>query len=108
MEDQLYMTAEEAAQALGVNVATVYAYVSRKILRAYRPPGVRSSKYWRADVERIRSKAPAPGHDTDPLVSQTQITAITDSQITLRETVQDPTGEWIERTSTLQLQEKAR
>jgi len=37
-----------------------------------------------------------------------QITAITDSQITLRETVQDPTGEWIERTSTLQLQEKAR
>jgi len=37
-----------------------------------------------------------------------QITAITDSQITLRETVQDPTGEWIERTSTLQMQEKAR
>ena len=37
-----------------------------------------------------------------------QITGITDSQITLRETVQDATGEWIERTSTLQIQEKAR
>jgi type IV pilus assembly protein PilP len=37
-----------------------------------------------------------------------QITGISDSQITLRETVQDPTGEWIERTSTLQIQEKAR
>jgi type IV pilus assembly protein PilP len=37
-----------------------------------------------------------------------QITSISDSQITLRETVQDPTGEWIERTSTLQIQEKAR
>jgi type IV pilus assembly protein PilP len=37
-----------------------------------------------------------------------QITAITDSQINLRETVQDATGEWIERASTLQLQEKAR
>ena len=37
-----------------------------------------------------------------------QVTAITDSQISLRETVQDPTGEWIERTSTLQIQEKAR
>jgi len=37
-----------------------------------------------------------------------QITGITDTQITLRETVQDPTGEWIERTSTLQIQEKAR
>jgi citrate synthase len=79
VEDKLYMTAEEAAQALGVNVATVYAYVSRKMLRAYRPPGVRSSKYWRADVERIRSKAPAAGHDADPLVSRTQITAITDA-----------------------------
>jgi type IV pilus assembly protein PilP len=37
-----------------------------------------------------------------------QITGITDSQITLRETVQDATGEWIERASTLQIQEKAR
>jgi citrate synthase len=79
VEDKLYMTAEEAAQALGVNVATIYAYVTRKILRAYRPPGVRSSKYWRVDVERIRSKAPPAGRDADPLVSQTQITAITES-----------------------------
>jgi type IV pilus assembly protein PilP len=37
-----------------------------------------------------------------------QVTGITDSQITLRETVQDATGEWIERASTLQIQEKAR
>ena len=37
-----------------------------------------------------------------------QITGITDTQITLRETVQDATGEWIERASTLQIQEKAR
>jgi type IV pilus assembly protein PilP len=37
-----------------------------------------------------------------------QITGISDTQITLRETVQDATGEWIERTSTLQIQEKAR
>ena len=37
-----------------------------------------------------------------------QVTDITDSQITLRETVQDATGEWIERASTLQIQEKAR
>ncbi|MET0382832.1 MAG: pilus assembly protein PilP [Burkholderiaceae bacterium] len=37
-----------------------------------------------------------------------QITGITDTEITLHETVQDATGEWIERTSTLQIQEKAR
>jgi type IV pilus assembly protein PilP len=37
-----------------------------------------------------------------------RITRITEQEVTLNETVQDATGEWIERTSTLQLQEKAR
>jgi type IV pilus assembly protein PilP len=37
-----------------------------------------------------------------------RITKITENEVTLSETVQDATGEWIERTSTLQLQEKAR
>lgn len=34
------------------------------------------------------------------------ITSISETEIALRELVQDPTGEWTERTSTLQLQEK--
>ena len=37
-----------------------------------------------------------------------RITKITETQIDLREIVQDAAGEWIERTSTLQLQEKAK
>ncbi len=37
-----------------------------------------------------------------------RITGISDTEITLNETVQDATGEWIDRTSTLQIQEKAR
>ncbi len=37
-----------------------------------------------------------------------EITKITESQITLREWVQDASGEWVERTTNLQLQEKAR
>jgi len=37
-----------------------------------------------------------------------KITKITETEIALREIVQDAAGEWIERTSTLQLQEKAR
>ena len=95
MEDQLYMTAEEAAAALGVSVATVYAYVSRKILRSHKAPGARASKYWRADVDRLRAKFPAGARrEVDPLVSQTQITVITQegpfyrghSAITLAET----------------------
>ncbi|MGQ9724750.1 MAG: pilus assembly protein PilP [Tepidimonas sp.] len=36
-----------------------------------------------------------------------RVTAISDHQITLREIVQDASGEWIERTATLQLQEGA-
>lgn len=37
-----------------------------------------------------------------------RITKITETEVVLREIVQDAAGEWIERTGTLQLQEKAR
>jgi type IV pilus assembly protein PilP len=37
-----------------------------------------------------------------------KVTRITETEVALREVVQDAAGEWIERTSTLQLQEKAR
>lgn len=37
-----------------------------------------------------------------------QITRIDETELTLRELVQDAAGEWIERTTSLQLQEKAR
>ena len=37
-----------------------------------------------------------------------RITKIAETEIALREIVQDAAGEWIERPSTLQLQEKAR
>ena len=37
-----------------------------------------------------------------------KITKISETEVSLREVVQDAAGEWIERTSTLQLQEKAR
>lgn len=37
-----------------------------------------------------------------------KITRISESEVVLREIVQDPGGEWIERTATLQLQERAK
>jgi type IV pilus assembly protein PilP len=37
-----------------------------------------------------------------------RITRITETEVTLREVVQDAAGEWIERPATLQLQERAR
>jgi type IV pilus assembly protein PilP len=36
-----------------------------------------------------------------------KITAITETDLTLREIVQDAAGEWVERSMTLQLQETA-
>lgn len=79
MDDKLYMSAEEVAAALGVSVTTVYAYVSRKQLRSYKPPGVRVARYWRADVERMRLKPPVGGQrEADTLVADTQITVMTE------------------------------
>jgi citrate synthase len=81
MSDELYISAEEAAEALGVNVATIYAYVSRKLIRSYKPPGTRVARYWRADIERIRQRTPASvaREQANPLVSETQITVITEA-----------------------------
>ncbi len=50
MDDELYMDAPEAAEALGVSVATLYSYVSRKGLRSFPTPGTRRRRYWRADI----------------------------------------------------------
>ena len=41
-------------------------------------------------------------------VGPTRVTQITESEITLREIVQDAAGEWIERSSMLQLQENTK
>jgi len=37
-----------------------------------------------------------------------RVTKINETEVTLREIVQDAVGEWIERTATLQLQEKSK
>ena len=37
-----------------------------------------------------------------------KITKVTETEVVLREIVQDPTGEWVERTATLQLQERSK
>jgi type IV pilus assembly protein PilP len=37
-----------------------------------------------------------------------KVTKITETEVTMREIVQDAVGEWIERTATLQLQERSK
>lgn len=52
-----YMSASEVAGELGISVATVYAYVSRGLIRSEAAGGkTRSRRYYREDVERLRQR----------------------------------------------------
>ena len=54
---ETWMSAEEAAKALGVNRATLYAYVSRGYVRSEARLGTaRERRYSREDVERLRRR----------------------------------------------------
>jgi len=52
-QDELYLTAEEAARLLGVNLPTLYAYVGRKNIRSIKVEGSRKRRYWAADIQRL-------------------------------------------------------
>src|SRR5689334_17386325 len=52
--DERYLTAAEAAKALGVSQATLYAYVSRGLVRSEAASqGQRGRRYRRDDVDRL-------------------------------------------------------
>ncbi len=82
---RLYVEAPEAAEMLGVSVTTLYAYVSRKSIRSFPTPGTRRRRYWRADVEAIRSKlVPAGAPTPSTLVRDTELTLLTKSGLFYR------------------------
>lgn len=61
MEGKEYLSAAEACQMLGIKAATLYAYVSRGLLRSYRQGIRRTRLYLRADVEHLtRLRGPGP------------------------------------------------
>lgn len=49
-EPELYLTADQAAEVLGVSRATLYAYVSRRGIRSVAVNGSRERVYWKVDV----------------------------------------------------------
>ena len=52
-----FLTAKQAANALGISVATLYAYTSRGQLRSEPVPGEpRARRYYRDDVERLKER----------------------------------------------------
>lgn len=48
-----YLTRQEVLESLGIKAATLYAYVSRGLLRSVRAPQARHSLYRRDEVERL-------------------------------------------------------
>ena len=51
-----WLTASEATARLGVKRETLYAYVSRGLVRSQRVPGTRTSQFLRSDVERLAAR----------------------------------------------------
>lgn len=59
VDGEEYLTVEEAADRLRIKPATLYAYVSRRVLRSYRQGIKRQRLYRRADIEALVRIAPS-------------------------------------------------
>jgi citrate synthase len=53
MPNDRYMTAAEAANVLGVSLPTLYAYVSRGLIRSSGTSGQRNRRYYTEDIEKL-------------------------------------------------------
>src|SRR5919106_1632535 len=57
MATDQYLTAQEAAEELGVNIFTIYAYVSRGLIRSEPTSGKkRVRRYYREDVQQLKER----------------------------------------------------
>ena len=61
------LTANQAAEALSVSKATLYAYVSRGLLQSVEGPD-RSRRYLWDDIERLRMRKVRPKEDRKSVV----------------------------------------
>jgi citrate synthase len=65
VDGEEYLTVDEAARLLGVKRATLYAYVSRGVLRSYRQGIKRQRLYRRAEITSLLQLAPSgPGAES--------------------------------------------
>jgi excisionase family DNA binding protein len=61
LDGEEYLTVDEAARRLGIKRATLYAYVSRGLLKSYRQGIKRRRLYRRTEVEALLRLAPSGG-----------------------------------------------
>ena len=59
IQGEEYLTVDEAAELMGVKPATLYAYVSRGIVRSYRQGMRRQRLYRRAEIEQLTRVVPS-------------------------------------------------
>src|ERR1700740_1849705 len=83
--EALYLSAREASAELSISPATLYAYVSRGLIRSEPSADSRSHRYRAEDVRGLKERrAPAPeprglrSFDADLPVMDTDISTITD------------------------------
>jgi len=65
IQGEPYLSAAETCELLGVKPATLYAYVSRGVLKSYRQGIKRARLYRRGDVQRVLHLRPS--RSTRPL-----------------------------------------
>src|ERR1700716_3325106 len=64
-----YLTAHQTAERLGIKRDTLYAYVSRGLLRPVAMPGGRERGYRADEVEKLRARrASTPAPRNEPLI----------------------------------------
>ena len=66
IQGEQYLSAAEASDELGIKLATLYAYVSRGVLRSYRQGIKRQRLYRRRDVQRVLNLQPSRGEHPLP------------------------------------------
>lgn len=91
--ESLYLTAREAAAELGITLPTLYAYVSRDLIRSEPVPDSRAKRYRAEDVRALKrrrsTEAPEPGAAPGTLsfgqpVLDSAITLIADGRLHYR------------------------
>lgn len=70
MNEDIYLTAKQAAAELSISLPTLYAYVSRGLIRSEPTPGGRSRRYRGEDVRLLKAKREPQGNDRDKTTQQ--------------------------------------
>ncbi len=78
------LSSAEAARRLGVKPATLYAYVSRGLLRSERAPGRRTSTFDPAEVERLTRRSRRRALAAPELVIASELTSIDGGKLRYR------------------------